>query len=244
MLLPQYMIPGEVLSLPSLPLTPNGKADRAALAASLWPPPEKAPETAVAWSELETQLLKQFRRTLAKRDVGVDDDFFEHGGDSLSALEVILGIKAGDNVSLQLSDIYACPTVRGLAQSLTQAATIRGVRTHGNWKTDAILADGLSVPARSGAIPPEMILFTGATGFLGAHLLSALLRSTSARVLALVRAADQSAAFERCRSALERFGLWEDAFLDRLSILQGDLSKPELGLTPALWKTLTRNVDI
>ena len=242
MLLPEYMIPSEILLLPALPLTMNGKADRAALAASLRRPPNPAAAAPRELSQLETQLLHHFRCALANCHIGVDDDFFQQGGDSLSALEAILAINADVAVDLQLADIYAFPSVRKLAQSLIQAATIHRTKTRGNWQADAILADGFSVPAPSRTTPPEAILLTGATGFLGAHVLSALLQSTSARVTALVRAADQSAAFQRCRSALERYDLWDDSFLDNLSILNGDLSKPKLGAPDAVWKDMTRNM--
>src|SRR5262249_36359489 len=182
-------------------------------------------------------------RSLAKYDIDLDDDFLQNGGDSLSALELILGIRTEANVDLPVSDIYTYPTVRRLAQSLTQGAAIRPSKGSGNWKADVTLVEGISVPARIGATPPKEILLTGATGFLGAHLLSALLRSTSARITALVRAADETAAFQRCRSALERHGLWEDAVIKNLSVLKGDLSKPKLGVTPVLWKYLTHNID-
>lgn len=241
-LLPEYMLPSEFIFRSSMPLTPNGKVDRRSLANSLTARRQDSPGGQLSVSCFEEELLGQFRCVLGNSRVGVDDNFFEHGGDSLSALEVILRAKVGSDVDLEIQDIYTWPTVRGLADGITQRA--RGLTNVGvDHEAESKLADNIRVPPRPVVTRPGTILITGVTGFVGAHVLCALLRSTSLRVIALVRASDESGALRRCRCALAKYRLWEDTFAGRLSVLPGDLSCPRLGLEPAAWKELEHSTD-
>ncbi|WSA47483.1 amino acid adenylation domain-containing protein [Streptomyces sp. NBC_01803] len=109
--LPDYMVPGMFVTLPSLPLSPNGKLDRAAL-----PAPEPAARTAARAPRgpLETALRDTLRDTLGVRDVGVDDDFFELGGDSITAIQVCGRARAA-GLALTPRDIFRHRTVAQLA---------------------------------------------------------------------------------------------------------------------------------
>jgi amino acid adenylation domain-containing protein len=118
--LPDYMLPAAFVFLPSLPLLPSGKVDRRALPA----PPERASETAVAGPqdpvELRLQLL--FERVLRQCPVPVDRSFFELGGDSLQALELIVEVERISGHELGLETLYQSPTVESLAGFLRKAA--------------------------------------------------------------------------------------------------------------------------
>lgn len=74
------------------------------------------------------------------------------------------------------------------------------------------------------------VLLTGATGFLGSHVLAELLASGDAAVLCLARAEDDAAAAERIVSTLRRFGLMRPGFAERIEGVAGDLAAPRLGL--------------
>ena len=102
-------------------------------------------------------------------------------------------------------------------------------------RADAVLLSDI----RPGAPPAPAsaagrVLLTGATGFLGAHLLKTLLTDTDAELLCLVRdrgSGDES--WRRVRRSLARYRLWDDAFSGRIHTVSGDLSRPGLGLTAA-----------
>ena len=77
--------------------------------------------------------------------------------------------------------------------------------------------------------PPKEVLLTGATGFLGIFVLSDLLRKSSARVTCLVRADSEAAAAKRISETAAGYGRDADLDFSRVSIMTGDLSKPEFG---------------
>jgi len=87
--LPDYMIPSAFLVLDSLPLTPNGKVNRRALPA----PDQQRPELQSAFlapqTPIEKQLAEIWMQVLGLKQVGVNDSFFELGGDSILSLQVI-----------------------------------------------------------------------------------------------------------------------------------------------------------
>ena len=126
--LPEYMVPGAFVALPELPLTPSGKLDRAAL-----PEPRKAaggssyrpPET-----ETEQVLAGIWQRVLGVEKVGADDDFFDLGGHSLLAMRVIARASRElpeGSAPLGVMDLFAHPTVAGLARLADQAGRRRGL---------------------------------------------------------------------------------------------------------------------
>ncbi|HEX6715852.1 MAG TPA: thioester reductase domain-containing protein, partial [Pyrinomonadaceae bacterium] len=240
-LLPEYMLPNEYVFRAELPLTPNGKVDRQSLINSLKTMPQNGDDDE-SISSVEKELLNRFRNALSADRLGVDDNFFEFGGDSLSALEVALGAGVDSHIKLEVGDIYAWPTVHDLAIGISERGAAESKSTV-DWELESQLANDIKVPYRTMASSrPKEILITGATGFVGAHLLFELLQSTSARITALVRDGDSDAA-TRCRQALDQYGLWRDAFAKRLIVVPGDLSKPNLGLEPATWSELEEGID-
>ncbi|MER5537572.1 thioester reductase domain-containing protein [Streptomyces mirabilis] len=109
---------------------------------------------------------------------------------------------------------------------------------------DLALADRLPWTGDPEPLPPRRILLTGATGFLGSHMLLDLLRHSDAHVYCLVRAADEEAALGRLGEALKRYELpWSSEVRRRVTVLPGDIRRPHLGLSDELWATLTHELD-
>ncbi|TMC11000.1 MAG: amino acid adenylation domain-containing protein, partial [Chloroflexi bacterium] len=109
--LPGYMVPSAVVALPELPLTPNGKLDRNALPAPEWTAgaPYAAPRTA-----REQALAGIWSGVLRRQRVGLDDDFFESGGDSLLAIQVA-SRAAEAGLAFSIRQLFQLRTVRALA---------------------------------------------------------------------------------------------------------------------------------
>ncbi|MFE2583360.1 thioester reductase domain-containing protein [Streptomyces sp. NPDC059378] len=109
---------------------------------------------------------------------------------------------------------------------------------------DLALADRLPFTDVPEPLPPRRILLTGATGFLGSHMLLDLLRHSDAHVHCLVRAPDEEAAVERLAAQLRGYRLpWSAEVRRRITVLPGDIRRPRLGLSEELWHTLAHELD-
>ncbi|MER6735590.1 thioester reductase domain-containing protein, partial [Streptomyces puniciscabiei] len=109
---------------------------------------------------------------------------------------------------------------------------------------DLALADRLPFADVPEPLPPRRVLLTGATGFLGSHMLLDLLRHSDAHVYCLVRAADEEAAVARLGEALKSYRLpWSSEVRRRVTVLPGDIRRPRLGLSDELWHTLAHELD-
>jgi amino acid adenylation domain-containing protein len=116
--LPAYMLPSAFVPLSSLPLSPNGKVDRAAL-----PAPEVASSTtaetpASPQTEIERKIAIVWQRVLGLKQVNVEDNFFDVGGDSLQLLEAHAELQKTVSPELVVTDLFEYPTVRALAKHL------------------------------------------------------------------------------------------------------------------------------
>lgn len=89
----------------------------------------------------------------------------------------------------------------------------------------------------------QRLLLTGATGFVGAYMLEALLRRTDAQLLCLLRGTDAPTVLLRLIDHLKNHGLWEESFRSRLEGIPGDLAAPGLGLDAITEDRLAREVD-
>lgn len=110
---------------------------------------------------------------------------------------------------------------------------------------DASLDEEIHPASKRAPCPrnPRTIFLTGATGYLGAHLLRELLARTDARVLCLARGATHEAARDRLTAALRRNGLSEDFEPDRLVPVLGDLAQEKLGLSSAAYQRISEKAD-
>ncbi|MFF0033656.1 amino acid adenylation domain-containing protein [Streptomyces avermitilis] len=109
--LPDYMVPAAVLVLDTLPLTRNGKVDRAALPAPDFAGKvtERAPRT-----DAEAALCELFAEVLGLERVGVEDSFFELGGDSIMSMQLVARARRA-GLLLAAQDVFASPTPAELA---------------------------------------------------------------------------------------------------------------------------------
>ncbi|WP_036720693.1 phosphopantetheine-binding protein, partial [Paenibacillus sp. JCM 10914] len=110
--LPDYMIPSQIVMLPSLPLTPNGKVDRKVL-----PKPEQMPKEGYVAprTRVEEKLAEIWSGVLGVEQVGIYDNFFELGGDSIVSIQIVskanrMGIKMAPR------HIFEHQTISELAQ--------------------------------------------------------------------------------------------------------------------------------
>ncbi|WP_155762886.1 non-ribosomal peptide synthetase, partial [Mycobacterium colombiense] len=117
--LPAYMVPAAVMTLDALPLTANDKLDTRALPAPEYTAGEyRAPETPT-----EEILAGIYAEILDVDRVGVDDSFFDLGGDSISAMRLIAAINASLDAGLAVRVVFEAPTVAQLAPRIGEGGT-------------------------------------------------------------------------------------------------------------------------
>ncbi len=171
----------------------------------------------------EEKLVNAFEQILSKR-VGIYDDFFELGGDSLSALELaaIVGINA--------QELYEYPTVESLARFMQGTNEFEAEENRVD--VNSIILKNSNVLYKN---PHKCVFLTGATGFLGAHILRELLRN-KVKVVCLVRNE------ERLRQTLGRYFPKEYKYYN-YKVVKGDIEAPHFGLNDVEYSILVRKVD-
>jgi amino acid adenylation domain-containing protein len=124
-LLPDYMVPATFVLLEALPLTPNGKVDRAAL-----PAPDVADilreGAAVAPVTLTEERIAEIVTSLLKiEQVGIDDNFFMLGGNSLLGTQIIASVARAFGVDLTLRTLFDAPSIRLLSAEVEKLIIAR-----------------------------------------------------------------------------------------------------------------------
>jgi amino acid adenylation domain-containing protein len=161
--LPDYMVPSAFVSLDVIPLTPNGKTDRQALPA---PAPVKLGSSqnfVAARTATETILTEIWQELLRLDRVGVADNFFDLGGNSLLGLKAIAQIQARFKFKVSVVRLYQYPTIRSMADYLATVST-----------TPPPVA-GASTPTRSTPVANNSVAVIGMVGrFPGADSIEQL----------------------------------------------------------------------
>jgi amino acid adenylation domain-containing protein/thioester reductase-like protein len=237
--LPEYMIPTYFIYLDEIPLTPNGKANHKAL-----PEPQKqdlesrTPYVAPR-NSTEKLLVDLWSMALDINSIGIDDNLFVLGGDSLTIIE-ILSNSLHFNLGITAQDFYEYPTIRLLSTKIQDS-------THSNppqitnypLASSSLMSSSTLNNINTQQIQLQNILLTGATGFLGIHILYELLNTTESKIYCLIRGSQK-----KLRKLFNFYFPHSQVKLSqRIVILKGDLCAKELGLSPKDYITLTSKID-
>ncbi|MFE3909605.1 amino acid adenylation domain-containing protein, partial [Streptomyces sp. NPDC059130] len=222
--LPAHLVPDTVVILDALPTTSNGKVDNTALPEPPTSPtaPADPPRTAT-----ERAVAAIWGTVLDQSDVDRAADFFAIGGHSLIAAHVLAAVRDRLGVTVPMSTLFTASTVAAFAAAIDDGASAN-LPTVDRLRADAVPPPEIRLrtvhpPGVPSAGAPRRILLTGATGFLGRHLLGQLLARTDARIHCLVR-----------QGSIDRL-----PDTDRVIPVLGDLSAPGLGLSTEDHDTLT-----
>ncbi len=255
--LPEYMVPAVFVMMDKFPLTPNGKVDRRALPAPSQDRPELDVQMMEPTNDIERDLAQIWSQMLGIIPIGIHDNFFDLGGHSLFIAQMMTQVEETFVVKLPLSELFAAPTVAGLALSIVNARQpqalverLNDAQLRADAELDASIVPevpgvvGGASPLENGDRIPQNILLTGATGFLGAFLLDELLRSTTANIYCLVRCTSLEVGSQKLQRNLERYALMEAAQNPRTIAIRGDLAEPLFGLTEAEFRQLAGQIDL
>ena len=232
-LIPDYMMPSFFVSIEEMPVTPGGKIDKKAL-----PMPEVTTNTASYVEPVtaaQRALCEIFEKALGIERVGIEDNFFELGGSSLTASKVAV-MCLSKNISLVYADIFKYPTVRELAAlvddgGVTEAAQSKNEFSDYNYNR---IQNVISANTEENAdrITKEKlgdIMVTGATGFLGIHVLKAFLDNYDGKVYCLVRKGKYESPEKRMMNMLMYY--FDDPYIElfesRIICVDGDITSKE-----------------
>ncbi|MDR1861668.1 MAG: amino acid adenylation domain-containing protein [Candidatus Ancillula sp.] len=238
--LTEYMVPTAYLQLDKFPTTPNGKVDRLHLK-----DPQiltRATEYTAPSNEIEDAICEIYQKVLKSTDkVGVDDNFFELGGTSLSVTSVTIYANES-GLEINYADLFANPTPKLLAKLVkerTNSSTESTEETSESADNPLITADYdytkiaallqqntlanyTSKPTR----PIGNILLTGATGYLGIHILQQFLDDYDGKAYLLVRHSEGLSAEQKVKALLEYYfeTTYEELFGRRIFVIDGDVT--------------------
>jgi amino acid adenylation domain-containing protein len=115
--LPDYMLPSGIVLVESLPLSPNGKVDRNALA-SLEPANSEVRRSVPLRTAIRQQILEIWSKVLGTEQRGLDENFFDAGGDSLQLIEVHSALEKLLNIKIPITDLFEHTTINSISRHL------------------------------------------------------------------------------------------------------------------------------
>ncbi|MGK5555178.1 amino acid adenylation domain-containing protein [Actinomadura kijaniata] len=226
--LPAEHVPQQFEVLDTLPLNRNGKADRKALTALIAAetarragPAEHVEPPATPMEEL---VCSAWCEVLRREQVSVVASFSDYGGTSLNAYQLTAAVSQRLGRPVRPRDLLVAPTVREQAARLSEgvdddSAELAYINHDLTWR------------------PPQTLLLTGATGFIGAHVLAELLTNSGAALICLVRCSDPPQGARRLTEVLEQYRLTSALQMlpaalktGRVEVVPGDLGGELLGL--------------
>ncbi|HEU0113971.1 MAG TPA: amino acid adenylation domain-containing protein, partial [Thermomicrobiales bacterium] len=119
--LPEFLLPAQFVALPALPRTPSGKIDRRALP----PDRERSAPSRPPRTPTEAALAAIWERLLATRPIGVDDNFFDLGGQSLLVVRAVAAMRDALGVDLPARALFEAPTIAALAGRVDASGAAR-----------------------------------------------------------------------------------------------------------------------
>ncbi|KAI2788138.1 hypothetical protein POX_f08525 [Penicillium oxalicum] len=251
--LPDYMVPDSVEFVSKLPLTNTGKVDRRQLVEeslemskrNIPKPSRKSQNSAQNGKDLKSQdtwttIMNLWKDTLNITDINDEDDFFLLGGTSLLAASLIANIRRKLGHILTMEDLTGNSCLGDLvhiiqgSQQRADGWSFQNAPDHSKlWLGDIDLVNDIELVPSWNAPDEGRVFFTGATGFVGAHLLRELMLSPTVKQIAcLVRAQPDITAPQRVQRTLEKYDLWPDSseYTEKLLLLEGNLPDQFLGL--------------
>ncbi len=244
--LAEYMIPNFIIQLNRFPLTPNGKIDKEKLPTNFGTKAEYIPPR----NEFEKQIAEIFKKLFLLKKVGIDDNFFEIGGDSLTAIKFqIEALNLG--LKLTYSDIFSNPTIRMLSERKNKKIVYKIDKNYDYTKINKILSENsIDKTEKMKKINCKKkinnVLLLGVTGFLGAHILEQLILVNCNKIYCIVREKSSIEPEERVKKIMEfYFGdKYNNLFGRKIIVVNGDITDKKLGQkSNEEYERLAQNVD-
>ena len=233
-----YMVPTVYMELDEMPQTANGKTDLRNL-----PEPVLVTEYVAPENDIEAFFANLFAEILGLDEVSVTDNFFEIGGTSLLVTKITMEA-LNRNYNLSYGDVFSNPTPRALSEFILSDETLekKTEMSYDYSKINALLKKNTLENIIGGEVQDSLgnILLTGATGFLGIHVLHEILENETGDVYCFIRGNKVLSGEERLKSLLFYYfsNDYSEMFGERLHIIEGDITNFE-----DFEKLVSENID-
>ena len=243
--LPRYMVPSYFMALEKLPYTPNGKIDKKSL--PLINDLSNNEEYTAPITEFEKQLVKIWENILNIQPIGIHNNFFELGGDSLLAMNLNLELlKITDKI--KYSDIFRFPTIYELENEIVNSNEIKPLFSKIENLSDKLpdILNSATKKEKISKYKPQNILLTGATGFLGIHILEQFINNEDVNIYCIIRGKSKDASTSRLKQKLNYYfgNKYDDLINKRIFVIPGDITKSNFGLNEDDLIQLTNSIDL
>ena len=242
--LPNYMIPSYLVQLEDFKYTPNGKIDRKVLPE----PVIKAKEIVLPNTELENSIFNIWKSLLGIDTLSIDDNFFDIGGDSLTALKMQIELMK-INININYGDIFTHNTISDLADFICnkqKEALPITYKKHDFKKINSLLNKNTTF--RRLKLKQRIlknVLLVGATGFLGIHVLAELLKIDNIKIYCLIRKDPSTSPENKLKRKFQYyFGSdLSNLFGKRLFVIDGDISADNFNTSSEVYDFLGNEVS-
>lgn len=243
--LPKYMLPHICTYLSELPLTSSGKINRKALPEIDLDNITNETEYVAPENQQQKELCRILEIVLDTTPIGIADDFFDLGGDSLKAIEYVSKAH-NEGIYFNLQNVFDYPTVKALCGCIENGDKQKISFADVDFtEVNKILARNVS---NNITTPKETevgnILLAGATGYLGIHLLVDYLNNDTGTAYCIVRGKDEVDSISRLKDLLKFYFGEKYTDLHRVEVICGDLQKDNFGLDDDTYQRLVKNVDM
>lgn len=243
--LPQYMVPTHIVKLESMPYTINRKIDRKALPLPKVTHLVDSEHIDISSLNSNEEKLAQIWKSILKVDnIDVNDNFFDIGGDSISAINMqIEALKYG--LEFEYADIFNYPTIRQLSKKLPSPEE-KFMNNYDYSEINKLLRNNCVENINEiSKYNVKNILLIGGTGYLGAHIISSFLKNESGTLYCLIRQKNNESPLYRTNRRLEFYFGKEflKEYSSRIHVIKGDITSENLGLSEEDYTDILNNVD-
>lgn len=245
--LPSYMIPSYFVQLDKLPINTNGKVDKKSLPTNF---NKKSSSLHIEKPKNETEniILNVYKKILNIDEISTTDDFFEIGGDSLSAMKLQVELLA-NNLNITYADVFKYSSIKSLAKFVNSVHDKEKQEYLDYNKYDKLLKNNSidNINEIEDIRPSSIgnVLLTGFTGFLGAHVLDSFIKNTDTNIYCLIRGKNNLSALDRLKNILHFY--FEDKYDkyigNRINLVEGDITKDNIGLSSTEYEFLGSNIN-
>ncbi len=241
--LPAYMIPKYFIKLDSLPLSANGKVDKKSLENRKIDLNNNISQKVLPENETQ-KLFCDIWSNLLKTNIGIDDDLFEEGADSLLAIKFKTELLA-HQINIPYSDIFKYTTIRELSKA-HEVLNIEN-KNKNNEKIELVLQKNneKTLNNKITCKNKNNILLLGGNGFVGSHIIYEFIKHDKGNIYCIIRNKAQKNAYDRFIEVLHfYFGNELDSYIGkRIFVITGNVLEENFGLPQKEFINLIENIS-